>query len=330
MKPTMKCIATALAVFMLWCVPALAEKTEVTAEGKYVMGDLDSKKDAKSLALMEAKRMALEKAGSYIESISEVKNYQLTKDQINSLAAGIMSVEVLKEDWKMSGENMVLLISIRAKIDTSNLKKRIAAMQDVQSSESYKEIQTQLAALQKELADLKEQQATVKEKAAPKPEIKEQHAGIIKKISTLEYLEDGHAALRVQRWNKAIEAYRRALAVDPKLADAYGGISIALLRTGQPQKALEAANMGLKLNPQKALSHTAMARILYDQEKYNDALESVNKAIELWTKSPHFYLLRGEIYIKLRNQEPAFKDFNQSCKMGLPRACKRAGIQDRF
>jgi tetratricopeptide (TPR) repeat protein len=199
-------------------------------------------------------------------------------------------------------------------------------MQDVQSSESYKEIQTQLAALQKELADLKAQQATVKEKATPKPEIKEKHAGIIKKISTLEYLEDGHAALRVQRWNKAIEAYRRALAVDPKLADAYGGISIALLRTGQPQKALEAANMGLKLNPKKALSHTAMARILYDQGKYNNALESVNKAIELWTKSPHFYVLRGEIYIKLRNRELALMDFNQACKMGLPQACQSADM----
>src|SRR3989304_218358 len=88
-------------------VSPAAEPTVVTAEGKYVMGDLDSKKDARMLALMEAKRIALEKAGTYVESSTEVKNFSLTKDQINALAAGIMSVDILKEDWKMSGENLV-------------------------------------------------------------------------------------------------------------------------------------------------------------------------------------------------------------------------------
>jgi tetratricopeptide (TPR) repeat protein len=326
MIPIIRGIAAVMAVLIVWCVPAFSAPTVVTADGKYVMGDLDSKKDAKTLALMEAKRIALEKAGTYIESISEVRNYQLTKDQINSLAAGIMSVEVLKEDWKMFGESMVLLISIRATIDTSNLKTRVEAMQDVQGSVSNKEVQTQIAALQKELAEMKAQQATMKEKAAPKPEIKERHDGIMKKMSALEYLEDGHAALRGERWNAAIEAYRQVLAVDPEQADAYGGISIALQRTGQHEKALEAATMGLKLNPQKPLSHTAMARILYDRGKYNSALEFINKAIELSVEAPRYYIFRGEIYIKLRNRQMALTDFIRACEMGLPRACRRADM----
>lgn len=330
MPPRMKFMLIAFVIINLWYAPSIAEDFEITAEGKYVMGDLDSKKDAKMLALMEAKRMALEKAGTYIESISEVENYQLTKDQINSLAAGIMSVEVLKEDWKISGENMVLIIYIRATIDASNLKNRIASMQDIQNSESSKEIQNQLAALQKELADLKAQQATmatIKDKAAPSPEIDAKHAGIMEKMSAMAYLEEGHSALRVGNWNKAIEAYSQALALDPNLADAHGGMSLALQLTGKPEKALKAANMGLKVNPQKALSHTAMARILYFQGKYGNALESINKSIELWKKSAYSYLLRGEIYNKLQKPKLALINFDQSCKMGLPRACQRAKSQ---
>ena len=152
---------------------AFAEKKVVFAEGKYVMGDLDSKQNAKALALLEAKRLSLEKAGTYIESITEIRDAQLSKDQISSLTAGIMSVEILKEDWKMTGENMVLVLSVRATIDTSDLKSRISAMQEYKSSGGTREIREQLAALQKELADLKAQQSQTRDKIAPKQEIKE-------------------------------------------------------------------------------------------------------------------------------------------------------------
>ena len=41
---------------------AFAEQKIVVTEGKYVMGDLDSKKETKALALIDAKRLALEQA----------------------------------------------------------------------------------------------------------------------------------------------------------------------------------------------------------------------------------------------------------------------------
>ena len=59
-----KGMAVAICVLIVWCSPVFSETTTVTSEGKYVMGDLDSKKDAKTLAILEAKRMALEKAGA--------------------------------------------------------------------------------------------------------------------------------------------------------------------------------------------------------------------------------------------------------------------------
>ena len=135
---------------------SFAKSKVVTCKGKYVMGDMDTKKNARALALMEAKRSALEQTGSYLESSSEVKDYQLTKDEINSLASGIISVEVLEEDWKMSGENLMVTVVIRAAVDTSNLEERISALKENKDSvEEVKNIQSQLAALKEELDKIK-------------------------------------------------------------------------------------------------------------------------------------------------------------------------------
>ena len=46
--------------------PAGAELRVVHATGEYSMGDNDTRTDAKRLALLDAKRLALERAGTYI------------------------------------------------------------------------------------------------------------------------------------------------------------------------------------------------------------------------------------------------------------------------
>ena len=86
MKRLMQILVILLCALVWFGQAAIAGPSVVVSEGKYVMGDLDSKKDAKALALIEAKRLALEQAGTYIASSTEVKNFQLSKDQINTLA----------------------------------------------------------------------------------------------------------------------------------------------------------------------------------------------------------------------------------------------------
>ena len=58
---------TLLTLFLvLSTVMVVAQPSVIVSEGKYSMGDLDSKKDGKVLAIMDAKRMAMEQAGTYI------------------------------------------------------------------------------------------------------------------------------------------------------------------------------------------------------------------------------------------------------------------------
>src|SRR5256885_6715401 len=55
----------------------------VTASGEYRMGDHDTRADAVRLAIEAAKRAALEQVATYLESVTEVKNLDVTRDDID-------------------------------------------------------------------------------------------------------------------------------------------------------------------------------------------------------------------------------------------------------
>src|SRR5213593_3135971 len=96
---------------------AFAEVQTFTATHTYILGDHDSKDDARQRCLLEAKRKILEQAGVYIESASEVKNFDLTKDKITSFAAAVMQVKNTKEEVGFQQGHMTLMLAIIAQVD---------------------------------------------------------------------------------------------------------------------------------------------------------------------------------------------------------------------
>ena len=327
----MKIVIRLFILFLFSVLPAVfafAETSSIISEGKYVMGDLDTKKDAKSQALIEAKRLAMEKAGTYLESSSEVKNFQLTKDQIKTIAAGIMSVEVLNEDWKMAGESMVLTIKIRAIVDTSNLKDRISKMRESDNTESFKEIQSQLAALQKELGELKKQAQQQADssgtKKQPTQEMKQKHEALVNEMSAWEYMEKGNIAAVNRRWEESAEAFSQVIVLNPQIADAYAGKAFALYNLRKTDEAVELVNKALAIQPSSVRSLGVKALLLKDRPDTVDlAMNTINQAIKLRPNMPRSYRIRGEIFIKMDRFNLAQKDFNKACKMGAKDACDR-------
>ncbi len=56
------------------------------------MGNAETLIVAEERALLNAKRNAIEQAGTYIESYATVENFKLTHDEIHVIAAGLMQV----------------------------------------------------------------------------------------------------------------------------------------------------------------------------------------------------------------------------------------------
>lgn len=122
---------TLMTVLVVLILPAgvFAETQTYTATHTYILGDHESKDDARQRCLLEAKRKILEQAGVYIESASEVNNLDLTKDKITSFAAAVMQVKDTKEDVGFQQGHMTLTLKLTAQVDIEEVRNQLAARQ---------------------------------------------------------------------------------------------------------------------------------------------------------------------------------------------------------
>lgn len=143
-----------LVVILLFVGTAAAEVRTITVTGECRMGDNDTRTDAKRLALLDAKRLALEQAGVYIESIVEVKGYDLTRDEIRSYTAGILEVAELATKDTVEGSIHVVRVDVSVKIDADLVSRQIDALRKNESVKTEMlRLRTELGKLQRELTE---------------------------------------------------------------------------------------------------------------------------------------------------------------------------------
>ena len=147
-----------LSVFLL-ASPTFAATQTVEESHTYVMGDNDSKNDARQMCFLEAKRKILERAGTLVLSHTQVKSGTLTKDEINSYTAALMKVETVSQRWSINGSgSMTVTMKVRSKIDMDDINKRLNAIQQDSSVQmQIQEQQQSLAALEKYVGSLQKQ-----------------------------------------------------------------------------------------------------------------------------------------------------------------------------
>ncbi|MDO9228402.1 MAG: hypothetical protein Q7U03_02435 [Syntrophales bacterium] len=133
----------------------------VFASYKYTMGDNDTKNDAKRICFIEAKRLAIEKAGTYIESSTEVKNFQLTRDEIRTFAGAIVKVDIASEEIKFVGETQIILMTVKADVDIDSFRERVKQIKsDRELEKKVVDQQRQLQGMEDKLKNLQQKLTT--------------------------------------------------------------------------------------------------------------------------------------------------------------------------
>jgi len=102
----------------------------VTATHRWLMGSGETLADAKRMCRAEAVRRIVEQAGLVIESVSEVENFVLTRDQSRSYAAALVEVRSAEERLERAGEGMAVVCTVRALVDRSDLARGVRELQD--------------------------------------------------------------------------------------------------------------------------------------------------------------------------------------------------------
>ena len=143
-----------------------AESRLVSAGGEYRMTDHDTRDEAVRLAVEAAKKDALEQVATYLESVTEVKNMDVTRDDIRSFTAGIVKVVDQKITTRLEHDTVVIRADLTAEIDPHEVIQAITALRENESARQ------ELMALRAETDRLQEQlDATSRAlAAAPSPD----------------------------------------------------------------------------------------------------------------------------------------------------------------
>lgn len=121
------CVITLLAALIL-PTGAFAEVQTITVTHTYILGNNDSRNDARQLCFLQAKQKVLEQAESFIQSQSVVNNFEFTKDQMTSYSAAVLSVEIVKEDLGLSNGQHTLTLTVKADVDVDQVYALFAAI----------------------------------------------------------------------------------------------------------------------------------------------------------------------------------------------------------
>jgi tetratricopeptide (TPR) repeat protein len=83
------------------------------------------------------------------------------------------------------------------------------------------------------------------------------------------------------KWQLAVKAYRKALQLDPTLADCWNNLATIYYRIGRKKKAIRYYLNALKINSSYKLAYYNLANIFEELKKFRTAVKMYLKAIEL-------------------------------------------------
>ena len=328
MKQFIKFLSIMVIAFLFLTATAFAEKVTFVKEYNYNASDLDSKVSSRTIALEQVKRLLLEELGTYLISETEVKNFRLTKDQVTTYSAGVVSAEVVDEKW--DGKTYYLKAKVSA--DTVDVTKALQnIVNDKQKSKELEDVRKKAAEFSKEIERLKKELAIAKtdtkkpeQKGVEKVEGKviytsqaliKQYNEAVKGLSATDWFEKGYKSAISGNYQQAINDYNKAIQLNPQLATAYNNRGLAYDNLGNYQQAINDYNKAIQLNPQFALAYNNRGLAYIKLGNHQQAINDFNKAIQLNPQYAMAYIARGLAYARVGNYQQSIKDFNKTIEL---------------
>jgi tetratricopeptide (TPR) repeat protein len=312
------CLVVFTILFMLSVMPSSAKTVTYVKEYTYQASEMDSKLSCRTIALEQVKRLLLEELGTYLISETAVKDFELTKDQISSLTAGIVMTVILDEKW----DGKTYFLKAKITTETDELIKSINNVRrDQEQTRTWEEVRKKTEKVLQEIENLK--------KEIGKGEVKkvshERYAKAVNELSAMEWSKKGYALRYSSKGHilgssaknnqEAMKAFDKAIELDPNYASAYAGRAAIYIWWGQYSKALKESEQAIKLDPNlpwgfnlRGCAHTGLMN-------YQEAIQDFNKALELSPKYIWPYCNRSWTYFMLKDYQKALEDANKAIEL---------------
>jgi tetratricopeptide (TPR) repeat protein len=331
---------------------AVAAEVSFVKDYVYQASEVDSKVSSRAIALEQVKRLLLEQVGTFVQSETTVRDFRLTKDEVVTLTAGIVSVEVLREEWDGRQYALTARVAVDPRqvaeavdnlrgnaVDRTELesarKQNEASLQEIGRlraemetlRQEKKRSEEQVIALRKETKRSDEQSVALQEevrrtaeKVAALERMENKYVQSAQSIELNNLLEQGNTLRETGDHDASLESFERAIKINPMDKRAYLGRAGTFARMDKISWAFRDIDKALELDPKLAKAYVVRGKIYRKQGDYSEAIRQLNKALKLNPDFAEAYFERGISYLKRREKQEGLDDLKRAANMGLRKA----------
>lgn len=317
-------LALAALIGLIEPTPTDAEIKTIEASGMYIMGDgpAENFSIARERARENAKRAAVEQAGVYVESISEMHMSELTRDEIRTVSSNVLQIQSSEVSVEVGeGNSLIFRCHIVALVDseraTDQLTRDGAELDD--AVRRNKELEARLSGVNAELISIKQQYASARSEAE-KDLIGARLKRNEQKFEADRLTEQGNELMRNRNFDAAIRSYNEALNFDPNDALIAYRLGNAHRELGNYAQAVTCYREALSLDAAYADAYNNLGLAYSNLEDYVRAIKSFTRALD---NSPdrssrsfaELHNNRGTCYQLLGRFDEAIEDYARALEI---------------
>ncbi|MFP4393981.1 MAG: tetratricopeptide repeat protein [Anaerolineales bacterium] len=159
-----------------------------------------------------------------------------------------------------------------------------------------------------------EAEAEVEEEAEELEEVSPEASSSEKTEDAEIYRERGNAHFMKRAYKQAIEAYNRALAINPQDAVAYNNRGLSYAQLKGLDRAIADYTRAIEIHPRYASAYKNRAWVHARQRNYTQALADYSRALEINPQDAKAYNDRGNIHIQLEAYDEAIVDYSEAIR----------------
>lgn len=134
-------------------------------------------------------------------------------------------------------------------------------------------------------------------------------------MTAYDYYSEGWDFYVEDKYREAIESYDKAIALNPRYAEAYQYRGAAYELLEEYDQALDDYNKACQLNPKDPYAFSSRGGLHKKLKLYDKALEDYESAIRLDSLNPRPYTGRGDVYAELKNYDNALDDYAKAIEL---------------
>ncbi len=156
---------------------------------------------------------------------------------------------------------------------------------------------------------------SIKTPPAEREEVRIKEEGEKSRVPTPEVLT--HFNLGVSFFNqremaKAVQAYQKAIALDPTYVEAYNNLGITYQELGDSTLAFEAYQKSIEINPQYEKGHNNLGILLYQKGREEEAIEAFQKALAINPNNVESHINLGILFKKRGQWDKGIESYKKA------------------